>query len=113
MKLSVKFFYLFCYQYAYVFPCVAVNEKVSSFVLEMWFRWHQSLWMYCPVSVKVSIFILCCGLSAISNFVFIDELPFSCYSNCIQSFSSTAVYDIPVPDVLIQPVVTATVFQIL
>ncbi|ONI15461.1 hypothetical protein PRUPE_3G044200 [Prunus persica] len=59
----------------------AVNEKVSSFVLEMWFRWHQSLWMYCPVSVK--------------------------------SFSSTAVYDIPVPDVLIQPVVTATVFQIL
>lgn len=59
------------------------------------------------------LFLSCCGLSAISNFVFIDELPFSCYSNCIQSFSSTAVYDIPVPDVLIQPVVTATVFQIL
>ncbi|KAM1481846.1 hypothetical protein EV1_033690 [Malus domestica] len=52
----------------------------------MWFGWHQSLWIYCPVSVK--------------------------------SFLSTAVYDIqvrdiPVPDVLIHPVVTATVFQIL
>ncbi|KAM1135785.1 hypothetical protein TB1_033293 [Malus domestica] len=64
----------------------AVNTKISSFVLEMWFRWHQSLWIYCPVSVE--------------------------------SFLSTAVYDIqvrdiPVPDVLIHPVVTATVFQIL
>ncbi|TQE13576.1 hypothetical protein C1H46_000907 [Malus baccata] len=56
----------------------AVNTKISSFVLEMWFRWHQSLWIYCPVSVE--------------------------------SFLSTAVYDIqvrdiPVPDVLIHPVI--------
>ncbi|KAL8046294.1 hypothetical protein ABFX02_08G168300 [Erythranthe guttata] len=26
-----------------------VNEKVSSFVLEMWFRWHATLWEPCPM----------------------------------------------------------------
>ncbi|XP_040370504.1 midasin isoform X3 [Rosa chinensis] len=58
----------------------AANVKMASFVLELWFRWHQSLWIYCPLSVK--------------------------------SFSGTDDYNIPVPDVLLQPVVTATVFQI-
>nr|XP_011467404.1 PREDICTED: midasin isoform X1 [Fragaria vesca subsp. vesca] len=59
----------------------AAHVKMASFVLELWFRWHQSLWNYCPLSVK--------------------------------SFSSTDDYNIPVPDVLLQPVVTATVFQIM
>ncbi|CAK9179916.1 unnamed protein product [Ilex paraguariensis] len=27
----------------------AAKTKVSSFVLEMWFRWHTSLWTICPV----------------------------------------------------------------
>lgn len=31
----------------------AVNAKVASLVLEMWFRWHQSLWIYHAVSVQV------------------------------------------------------------
>ncbi|XP_048323691.2 midasin isoform X2 [Ziziphus jujuba] len=29
-----------------------VDGKISSFLLEMWFRWHQSLWIYVPASVK-------------------------------------------------------------
>ncbi|XP_048233780.1 midasin isoform X2 [Ricinus communis] len=30
----------------------AVNAKVISYVLEMWFWWHSSLWNHCPVSVE-------------------------------------------------------------
>ncbi|KAM7483877.1 hypothetical protein LguiB_008460 [Lonicera macranthoides] len=30
----------------------AVNAKISSFALEMWFRWHTSLWKHCPVIVE-------------------------------------------------------------
>ncbi|KAL4625562.1 hypothetical protein ACB092_05G035400 [Castanea dentata] len=59
----------------------AVNGKIASFVLEMWFRWHQSLWIHQPVFIK--------------------------------NFSKIGDYDIPLPDILVQPVNTATVFQIL
>ncbi|KAJ6959314.1 midasin isoform X1 [Populus alba x Populus x berolinensis] len=27
----------------------AVNAKIASYVLEMWFWWHSSLWSHCPV----------------------------------------------------------------
>ncbi|KAL3008468.1 hypothetical protein AAZX31_07G033800 [Glycine max] len=30
----------------------AVNLKIASFILEMWFKWHESLWVYFPKSVK-------------------------------------------------------------
>ncbi|XP_030949312.1 midasin-like isoform X3 [Quercus lobata] len=59
----------------------AVNGKIASFVLEMWFRWHQSLWIHQPLFIK--------------------------------NFSKIGDYDIPLPDMLVQPVNTATVFQIL
>ncbi|KAH6793247.1 hypothetical protein C2S52_003724 [Perilla frutescens var. hirtella] len=29
-----------------------VNEKISSFILEMWFRWHATLWEVCPALVE-------------------------------------------------------------
>ncbi|XP_057771067.1 midasin isoform X2 [Salvia miltiorrhiza] len=28
------------------------NEKISSFILEMWFRWHATLWEVCPILAK-------------------------------------------------------------
>ncbi|XP_050383797.1 midasin isoform X3 [Argentina anserina] len=58
----------------------AANVKMVSFVLELWFRWHQSLWSYRPLSVE--------------------------------SFSRTDDYNIRVPDMLLLPVVTATVSEI-
>ncbi|KAF8388344.1 hypothetical protein HHK36_027010 [Tetracentron sinense] len=30
----------------------SVNTKVASFILEMWFRWHSSLWTHCSEQVK-------------------------------------------------------------
>ncbi|XP_050232290.1 midasin isoform X2 [Mercurialis annua] len=30
----------------------SVNAKISSYVLEMWFWWHLSLWNHCPISVE-------------------------------------------------------------
>ncbi|KAJ4717838.1 Midasin [Melia azedarach] len=59
----------------------AVNVKVASFVLEMWFWWHSFLWSYHPAS--------------------------------LMSFSKTAKDNIPLPQLLVQPVKTAVVFQIL
>ncbi|KAK9282633.1 hypothetical protein L1049_010852 [Liquidambar formosana] len=59
----------------------AVNAKIASFVLEMWFRWHLSLWTHQSVLVK--------------------------------NFSKTDGNDIPLPDMLLQPVRTAAVVQIL
>ncbi|CBI35900.3 unnamed protein product, partial [Vitis vinifera] len=59
----------------------AVSAKIVSFVLEMWFRWHSSLWINHPASVK--------------------------------NFSKIDAYDIPLPAMLVQPVKTATIFQIL
>ncbi|KAL5579519.1 hypothetical protein UlMin_011961 [Ulmus minor] len=64
----------------------AANAKLGSFVLEMWFRWHQSLWIYHPISVK--------------NFSKIN-------------YDDVAVPDVVVPDMLVQPVMMATVFEIL
>ena len=34
-----------------------MNGKIASFVLEMWFRWHQSLWIHQPVFIKVCIIL--------------------------------------------------------
>ena len=31
----------------------AVNLKIASFILEMWFKWHESIWVYFPKSVKI------------------------------------------------------------
>ncbi|XVF27001.1 hypothetical protein REPUB_Repub14bG0069100 [Reevesia pubescens] len=59
----------------------AVQSKVSSFVLEMWFWWHSLLWSQYPASVK--------------------------------SFSIIDGYDVPLPNVLIQPVRTESVAKIL
>ncbi|XP_058077090.1 midasin isoform X2 [Magnolia sinica] len=30
----------------------SVSTKVASSVLEMWYKWHSSLWTYCPKSLK-------------------------------------------------------------
>lgn len=54
-EFSVKLFQLCWHLYPYAFPCVVAHVKMASFVLELWFRWHQSLWNYCPLSVKVWI----------------------------------------------------------
>ncbi|KAK4269128.1 hypothetical protein QN277_022325 [Acacia crassicarpa] len=61
----------------------AVNVKVASFVLELWFRWHQSLWMCFPEHVK--------------NFSNIDGLD---------------TIDTALPHPLIEPVNASTVWQI-
>ncbi|KAG7014001.1 Midasin [Cucurbita argyrosperma subsp. argyrosperma] len=58
-----------------------VRAKAAGFFLEMWFRWHQSLWIHCPDYVK--------------------------------NFSKVVDYRTPVPHVLVQPVISATVSQIL
>jgi len=34
---------------------VVVNMKIASFVLEMWFNWHESLWACFPEFVKVCV----------------------------------------------------------
>ncbi|CAA2972808.1 midasin isoform X1 [Olea europaea subsp. europaea] len=31
----------------------AANEKISSFILEMWFRWHTTLWEHCPLLAEL------------------------------------------------------------
>ncbi|KAJ4957407.1 hypothetical protein NE237_024518 [Protea cynaroides] len=31
----------------------SVSRKIPSFVLEMWFRWHSSLWIHCPQPTKI------------------------------------------------------------
>ncbi|XP_022152480.1 midasin isoform X2 [Momordica charantia] len=62
-------------------PTDTVCTKAASFFLEMWFRWHQSLWIHCPDFVK--------------------------------NFSKVVDYETPVPHVLVQPVISATVSQIL
>lgn len=36
-------------------PCFSVRAKAAGFFLEMWFRWHQSLWIHCPDFVKVGL----------------------------------------------------------
>ncbi|XP_038899709.1 midasin isoform X2 [Benincasa hispida] len=58
-----------------------VRAKAAGFFLEMWFRWHQSLWIHCPDFVK--------------------------------NFTKAVDYKTPVPHVLVQPVISATVSQIL
>ncbi|KAE8646507.1 midasin [Cucumis sativus] len=58
-----------------------VRAKAAGFFLEMWFRWHQSLWIHCPDFVK--------------------------------NFTKVVDYRTPVPHVLVQPVISATVSQIL
>lgn len=32
---------------------IVVNMKIASFILEMWFNWHESLWACFPEFVKV------------------------------------------------------------
>lgn len=89
-----------------------MDEKISSFLLEMWFRWHQSLWMHVPPSVKV--FIWRCTLVLLLEYMFpILRLHFLLFCDCVQNFSRDPGYDIPVPDVLVQPVMMATNFQML
>ncbi|KAJ1401027.1 P-loop containing nucleoside triphosphate hydrolase [Sesbania bispinosa] len=61
----------------------AVNIKIASFVLEMWFKWHESLWACFPEFVK--------------NFSKIER--FDTISSAL-------------PHMLIQPVSASTVFQI-
>lgn len=36
----------------------AVNSKIARFVLEMWFRWHQSLWIHRPAFIKVFLLLV-------------------------------------------------------
>ncbi|KAI4355485.1 hypothetical protein L6164_004254 [Bauhinia variegata] len=62
----------------------AVSVKIAGFVLEMWFRWHQSLWICCPEFVK--------------NFSKIDN-----YDIAV----------IALPHMLIQPINASTVSQII
>lgn len=59
----------------------AANVRIASLVMEMWFRWHSSLWGYCYFSFK--------------------------------NFSRIDAYDISLPDLLLQPVKTAIIDQIL
>jgi hypothetical protein len=40
---------------SYVFSFNAVNARIASFVIELWFRWHQSLWNHRPEFIKVYI----------------------------------------------------------
>ncbi|KAJ1420361.1 P-loop containing nucleoside triphosphate hydrolase [Sesbania bispinosa] len=61
----------------------AVNIKIGSFVLEMWFKWHESLWACFPEFVK--------------NFSKIEGFDTICSA---------------LPHMLIQPVSASTVFQI-
>ncbi|KAJ7963223.1 Midasin [Quillaja saponaria] len=61
-----------------------VNAKTASFVLEMWFRWHQSLWILCPESIK-----------------------------SFSKIEGHSVVDVSLPCMLIQPVNTATIWQIM
>ncbi|XP_058750373.1 midasin-like isoform X2 [Vicia villosa] len=61
----------------------AVNMKIASFILEMWFNWHESLWACFPDFVK--------------NF------------SKIEGFDNTSI---ALPHMLIQPVCAATVLQI-
>ncbi|EXB29684.1 hypothetical protein L484_013458 [Morus notabilis] len=70
----------------------SVNAKVANFVLEMWFTWHQSLWIYHPVSVQ-------------------DSSEISQQDSVTKSGADS--YDIPVPDMLLHPVMMNTVYQIL
>ncbi|CAK7356901.1 unnamed protein product [Dovyalis caffra] len=56
-----------------------VNAKIASYVLEMWFWWHSSLWSHCPV--------------------------FS------ENFGKVDGYQTPLPDMLVQPVQTASIVQ--
>ncbi|KAJ6683499.1 hypothetical protein OIU85_007210, partial [Salix viminalis] len=55
----------------------AVNAKIASYVLEMWFWWHSSLWNHCPA--------------------------FS------ENFGKVDGYHTPLPNMLVQPVRTASV----
>ncbi|XP_062087755.1 midasin isoform X2 [Humulus lupulus] len=78
----------------------AVNGKVATFVLEMWFRWHQFLWIYCPISVKE---FSSHGIPVPDSFQTEDiPVPDASQKKCIS-----------VPDMLFQPVMMNTVFQIL
>ncbi|AET01690.2 midasin [Medicago truncatula] len=61
----------------------AVNMKIASFVLEMWFNWHESLWACFPEFVK--------------NF------------SKIEGFDNISI---ALPHTLIQPVCASTVLQI-
>ncbi|KAL0354500.1 UNVERIFIED_CONTAM: Midasin [Sesamum radiatum] len=36
----------------------ATNEKISSFILELWFRWHATLWEACPMLAELEVHIL-------------------------------------------------------
>ncbi|KAL2243207.1 UNVERIFIED_CONTAM: Midasin, partial [Sesamum indicum] len=36
-----------------LFPSAAANEKISSFILELWFRWHATLWEACPMLAEM------------------------------------------------------------
>ncbi|KAK4395085.1 Midasin, partial [Sesamum angolense] len=36
-----------------VFVSAAANEKISSFILELWFRWHATLWEACPMLAEM------------------------------------------------------------
>ncbi|KAJ0075983.1 hypothetical protein Patl1_33593 [Pistacia atlantica] len=59
----------------------AVNLKVASFVLEMWFWWHSFLWSYSPAA--------------------------------FMNFAKIGNHDVPLPALLVQPVKTAVISQIL
>ncbi|XP_030490703.2 midasin isoform X2 [Cannabis sativa] len=78
----------------------AVNAKVATFVLEMWFRWHQFLWIYCPISIKE---FSSQGIPVPDSFQTEDiPIPDASQKKCIS-----------LPEMLFQPVMMNTVFQIL
>ncbi|PON47074.1 Midasin [Parasponia andersonii] len=81
----------------------AVNTKFASFVHEMWFRWHQFLWIFCAGSVKSFS-------EADSHDI---SVPDSFQTEDIPIPDSSQSTNIPVPDMLFQPIMMNTVFQIL
>jgi len=44
-----------------------VNLKIASFILEMWFKWHESMWVWFPKFIKVCIKLGNCELYILIN----------------------------------------------
>jgi hypothetical protein len=54
----IRFFNLF-FCGIFSLAWVVVNMKIASFILEMWFNWHESLWACVPEFVKVCVRAIC------------------------------------------------------
>lgn len=95
--------------------------RIASLVMEMWFRWHSSLWGYCYFSFKVFklrsklFFPLFLHFDSIYVGHLITKPPFVLLFTllAVQNFSRIDAYDISLPDLLLQPVKTAIIDQIL